>query len=198
MRSFIACTILDFSWDKFWNFLEINPTVVSGLLGVLIGGTITLYVTRLFYKKKRQDDVSFKLVDQYFEKFDEIAQVKGLLELGKEKSYKYCAAQINRIKKLGNWCNFAKGLENEEMTNNEILRNMPLENEIKKFVKYIDEGTKNKEYEQSDDFIKIKEDCKFLFNTKGSWEWNRNIFNRKVKILVECNNERKEQTEQKD
>ena len=104
MRTFIVCTILVFSWDTFWDLLKNNPTVLSGLLGILIGGTITLYITGRFYKKKRKDDVSFKLVDQYFEKFNEIETVQGLLSLNKI----YNKDEKNQIVKLGNWYNFAK------------------------------------------------------------------------------------------
>ena len=187
MRAFFVCTILDFSWDSFWNFLKTNPTVVSGLLGVLIGGTITIYVTRLFYKKKRQDDVSFKLVDQYFEKLDEIRTVKGLLS---EDTTKYDNAELNQIIKLGNWYNFANGLDRVKMTSNEILGNMPLGIEISEFINKI----KNKSNLQEDEnFKNAMQGWNFLFSneSKKSWELNFNIFNKKFKLLMENGNERK-------
>ena len=198
MRFFIVCTILVFCLDTFWAFLKEYPAFF-GLIGVLVGATIAfgvnyyLFIKKLesdkdFYEQKRKDDVSFKLVDQYFEKFDEIAEVKGLLVLSKEI---YDEIEMNRILKLGNWYNFAKGLENTEMINDEILGNMPLGIEIKEFEAHIikkSKKTKNKNG-QTKDFIKMRESWEFLFN-------NKDKKSREDKVLVECNNERKEQIEQ--
>jgi hypothetical protein len=142
-----------------------------GFIGVFVGAVITfgfnyyLYRKKFeadkdFYEQKRKDDISFKLVDQYFEKFNEIAEVKGLFELSEDKNYS--DIQINRIKKLSNWYTFAKELEEEKMINDKILGNTPLDNEIKDFAAYIEKRT-NEQYTQANEFIKIKEDCKLLF-----------------------------------
>src|SRR5215204_6209159 len=112
MRAFIVCTILVFTFDEFWNFIK-NYPAFFGFIGVLVGAVIAfgfnyyLYIKKLeadkgFYEQRRKDDISFKLVDQYFEKFNEIAEVKGLLV----SEGPYNSSQLNRITKLGSWYNF--------------------------------------------------------------------------------------------
>ena len=96
--------------------LDVIVTVVGA---VLFGGLAGAFLTSRVARRREGRDLALKLVDQYFERYLEFAEILHLLE---NQDLLANASNMNRVLAIGNWCETVAALTNRGMTDEALLR----------------------------------------------------------------------------
>jgi|HubBroStandDraft_4_1064222.scaffolds.fasta_scaffold59247_4 hypothetical protein len=101
-------------------------TVLDTLLGGGAAAIVTVYVSNRQEKTK----ISLNIINDYLQKYDEMAVVRHLLENPSELAG---ATEINRVKSLGNWYEIVAALYNSRKAERGILEQIGIKKRAQSF-----------------------------------------------------------------
>jgi hypothetical protein len=110
------------------------PGLWDGLAGALVGGFISAIVVVIFESRSKRTEVALEIAQQFFEQYEELAEVKGLLGAPQHLLGQPNAANMNRVQKFGDWCETVSAVCLEKASNRAILKRIGIPGAIKDFL----------------------------------------------------------------
>jgi hypothetical protein len=106
----------------------------DGLAGALVGGLISAIIVVIFESRNKRTEVALEIAKQFFSQYDELAEVKGLLNAPQHLQGQPNVANVNKVQKFGDWCETVSAVCLERAANRAILRRIGIPGAMKDFL----------------------------------------------------------------
>jgi len=102
----------------------------DGLWGAVGGGAIGAWMTIRAERKRSQTEIALTFLEKFIAQYDELAVVMGLL--GNVASLQ-SAADVNKVRKFGDWCEIVSAAVLIEAADNALLEKVGIPEQMKAF-----------------------------------------------------------------